>query len=121
MCHTNNIDELHIWKDARNLVKEVYYQSLGKENNRFCGIFRRAALSVLSNIAEGYGSGSPVEFKAFLHEAAGCCNEIRNLLNIARTHNYLEEEGIEKLMQSCNEMVVELRQMIRRLGQQQKR
>lgn len=114
MCSPDNFDELHIWKEARDLVKEVYYQSKAIENIRFNELIRRTALAVLSNIAEGYSSGSPQEFKAFLYEAAGCCNEIRNLLCIARSHNYLTEEGIEKLMTSCKNMVLGIGKMIKR-------
>lgn len=115
MCHTNSFEELHIWKEARNLVKEVYYQSKAIENERFNEMMRRTALAVLSNIAEGYGSGSPKEFRAFLYEAAGCCNEIRNLLCIARYHDYLNEEGIEKLMQNCKGMVMGIGRMLRKM------
>lgn len=97
------------------MVKEVYYHSKAIENGRFNKNMRRTALAVLSNIAEGYSSGSQEEFKAFLYEAAGCCNEIRNLLCIARYHNYMGEAAVEKLMMNCKEMITGIGKMIRRM------
>lgn len=105
MCQPINFDELHIWKEARELVKEVYYHSKNINNHSFNDSFRRTALAVLSNIAEGYGSGSRQILSVFLFEANGCCQEIRNLLGVARYHEYLDEAAIEKLMQSCEAMI----------------
>ncbi len=106
MCQPVNFDELHIWKEARELVKEVYYHSKNINNHSFNDSFRRTALAVLSNIAEGYGSGSRQVLKVFLFEANGCCQEICNLLGVARYHEYLDEAAIEKLMRSCEAMIV---------------
>ena len=53
MCHTDKLDELHIWKEARNLVKEVYFQFQENENKQFSSMIKRTAMAVLCNIAEG--------------------------------------------------------------------
>lgn len=112
---TGKFDELHIWKEARNLVKEVYFQLQGNENEQFGKIVRRTAMAVLCNIAEGYSSGSQVVFQSFLSEAAGCCHEIRDFLDKARTHKYLNEEGIEKMERTCVDMLAGIRQTLRKM------
>ena len=115
MCPTDKFDELHIWKEARNLVKEVYFQLQENENEQFCKIVRRTAMAVLCNIAEGYSSGSQVVLHSFLVEAAGCCHEIRYFLEKARTHKYLNEEGIEKVGRICINMLMGIKQMLQKM------
>jgi len=114
MCHTDKFDELHIWKEARNLVKEVYSQFYGNENEQFSRIIKRTAMAVLCNIAEGYSSESQGMFRSFLSEAEGCCQEISDFLDKARAHKYLSEEGIEKVGRTCGEMMAGIRQTLRR-------
>ena len=54
---------------------------------------RRAAVSIPANIAEGYGrKKSAAEFKHFLRNALGTCNEVCVLLDIARELNYLDTD-----------------------------
>lgn len=115
MCPTDKFDELHIWKEARNLVKEVYFQLQENENEQFSKMVKRTAMAVLCNIAEGYGSGSQEVFQSFLFEAAGSCREIRDLLEKARSHKYLNEEGIEKVGRTCVEMLVGIKQTLRKM------
>ncbi len=115
MCPTDKFDELHIWKEARNLVKEVYFQLQGNENEQFGKIVKRTAMAVLCNIAEGYSSGSQVVFQSFLSEAAGCCHEITDFMDKARTHKYLNEEGIEKVERTCVDMLAGIRRTLRKM------
>lgn len=53
---------------------------------------RRAAVSVMSNIAEGFERGSKVEFARFLRIANGSCGEVRSQLYVARDLDYLRQE-----------------------------
>lgn len=120
MDHPIGFEELHIWKEARNLVKEVYYQSKAVDNYRFNESIRRAALAVLGNVAEGYSSGSLLKFKAFLYEAGGCCNEIRDLLYTARSCGYMDEVAVEKLLFTCKEMMLGISRMLRKINRKLK-
>lgn len=116
MCHTDKFDELHIWKEARNLVKEVYFQFQENENKQFSSMIKRTTLAVLCNIAEGYSSGTRLGFRSFLFEAKGCCHEICNFLDKARTHKYLNEEGIEKVERTCENMITGIKQALQRIN-----
>ena len=54
---------------------------------------RRAAVSIPLNIAEGYGrKDSKAEFRHFLRNALGSCNEVQVLLNMIKDLGYIQEE-----------------------------
>ena len=79
-------EELLAWQKARRITKEIYLvTSVGK----FAGDYglkdqiRRAAVSIMSNIAEGYERGGRSEFHQFLIVAKGSCGEVRSQLYVA--------------------------------------
>lgn len=106
--------ELYVWKDARNLIKEVYYQSQRIDNMRYNDYMRRTALAVLCGIAEGYSSGSREEFRSFMHKSSSCCKEIRNMLYIAKYRNYLDGDSIARMMDGERGLQEGLCRLIRR-------
>jgi len=94
-----NIEELLVWQRARELVNNVY--SLTKKQNfrrdfSLVDQIRRATISVMSNIAEGYERGSNTEFIQFLYIAKASCGEVRTQLLIALDQGYINKEELEK-------------------------
>ncbi|MDO8137782.1 MAG: four helix bundle protein [Candidatus Brocadiales bacterium] len=80
MEKAEGFEDLVVWQKARELVKRVYELTKGKEFARDFSLvdqLRRASVSVLSNIAEGFERGSNVEFIQFLYVAKGSCGEVR--------------------------------------------
>ncbi len=83
-----NFEDLEIWKDARLLTKAVYQLT---KDVKFAKDFalrdqiRRAAVSVMSNIAEGFERGGNQEFIQFLYVAKASCGEARSQLYVAWT------------------------------------
>ena len=69
-------EEFKIWQDARELVKQIYLGAADVKDYGFNDQIRRAAVSVMNNIAEGYEAGSNVMFKKFLQIAKGSCGEV---------------------------------------------
>ncbi len=88
-------EDLEVWKEARRLTQQVYQAT---EDTRFSKDFglrdqiRRASVSVMSNIAEGFERGGNQEFMQFLYIAKGSCGEVRSQLYMALDQGYVSKE-----------------------------
>jgi four helix bundle protein len=88
-------EDLHAWQSARELVRMVYEDTGQKEFSRDFGLkdqIRRAAVSVMSNIAEGFGSGSDAEFVRFLGIARRSDSEVQSQSYVALDLKYISQE-----------------------------
>ena len=100
--HIEHFEDLEIWKEARCLTKEIYRLTAGAA--KFSRDFslrdqiQRAAVSVMSNIAEGFERTGNQEFTQFLYIAKGSCGEIRSHLCVAVDQEYIAEEKAEQLL-----------------------
>ncbi len=83
MEKARTFEELWIWQQARELVKEIYSDfGLGTSGNHDYGFqnqIQRAGVSVMNNIAEGFERSSNPEFARFLDYAKGSCGEVRSM------------------------------------------
>jgi four helix bundle protein len=97
-------EELNVYQQARDLTNGVYAVTRVAAFSRDVSLvdqIRRAAVSVVSNIAEGYERGTTTEFVQFLYFAKGSCGEVRAQLEIARDQKYLSDSDCEKLQGQC--------------------
>lgn len=100
-------EELIAWQKARELTGNIYQVTA---KGKFAGDFglkdqiRRAAVSIMSNIAEGYDRGGRAEFHQFLVIAKGSCAEVRSQLYVAHDVNYIAPPLFEKLKQETEEL-----------------
>ena len=88
-------ENLEAWKLARELTNSIYAmtaQGGSVRNYGFVDQIRRAAVSVMNNIAEGYERGSARDFVKFLYIARGSAGEVRSMLYIALDQNYITKE-----------------------------
>ncbi|MCC7478824.1 four helix bundle protein [bacterium] len=86
MSQIKRFEELHAWQRARELMRLIYaHTSTGTLAQDFDlrKQLRRAALSVMANISEGYGRRGEREFIHFLNMARGSAFEIQSLLYVA--------------------------------------
>ena len=98
MATVRKFEDLEVWQDARELVKRVYHLTVGFPKHETFGLtsqLRRAAVSVMSNIAEGFERGSNNEFVQFLFLARASCAEVRSQLYIALDLGYAPQAKIE--------------------------
>ena len=105
---------LRVWKEGMALVLEVYHMSQHFPNSETYALasqMQRAAVSITSNIAEGYGRGSNKELIHFLHVALGSSNELDTQLQVAKDLCYMTEEDYNKL----DVMNSEINRMLRAL------
>ena len=78
-------EDLEVWKEARRLTNEVYATTRDTGFSKDFGLrdqIRRAAVSVMSNVAEGFERGGNQEFVQFLYIAKGSCGEVRSQLYV---------------------------------------
>jgi four helix bundle protein len=97
-------EELHFYQRARELTNGVYAASRGSEFQRDRGLvdqIRRAAVSIMSNIAEGFERGTTTEFIQFLYIAKGSAGEVRAQLQIAADQQYISSEEHANLSELC--------------------
>jgi len=97
-----NFEDLNVWKQARQLTQEVYRLTKTEQFLKDFGLrdqIRRAAISVMSNIAEGFERGGNQEFVQFLYVAKASCGEVRSQLYITLDQGYATANDIEKLLQ----------------------
>ena len=89
--------ELDAWKYAMDFVVEVYRLSgIFPDEEKFglCSQVRRAAVSVPSNIAEGFGRETHADFARFLTQARGSLYEVETQLRLASHLGYIDESQI---------------------------
>ena len=106
MTTIQKFEDLRCWKSARELVKMVYEITNEGSFQRDFGLrdqIRRAAISVMSNIAEGFGSGSDSEFVRFLGYSRRSISETQSQLYTALDINYLTQEQFEAIYTKANE------------------
>ncbi len=87
-------EDLDAWKEARKLRKMISTMTRGEKAQRdreFCGQIRRAALSVMLNIAEGFEADTTKESIALDGWARRSCGEVRSALYAALDDGYATE------------------------------
>jgi len=104
-------ENLDVWRRGSSLAVDVYKILKSSKDYGFKDQVFRSALSVLSNIAEGYERGSRKEFIRFLNIAKGSCGELRTQLYIGIETGILDE----KAAHSCVNEAVELSKMLQGL------
>jgi len=100
-------EDLIAWQKARQLTVEIYRITAGGEFSRDFSLrdqIRRAAVSVMSNIAEGFDRGSRGEFHQFLVIAKASCAEVRSQLYVAQDVGYISQETFSNLSGTANEL-----------------
>jgi four helix bundle protein len=93
-------EKLDAWKEAINLITEIYEVTKKfprNEQNGLISQFRRAAISISNNIAEGSGKRSKPDFIRFLNIAMGSLNEVENLLIISDKLGYIKETEFKRI------------------------
>jgi four helix bundle protein len=100
MAKVKKFEEIQSWKKSRLLAKEIYHVTRTGPFAKDFGLrdqMRRAAISVLSNIAEGFERGGDKEFLQFLSIAKGSAGELRAQLYVAFDQEYFSREKFESL------------------------
>jgi len=100
----NKFEDLEIWKRSRVLAIEMYIIMKDCKDYAFRDQITRAALSIPSNIAEGFERGSDKEFVRFLNIARGSCGEVRTQTSIFVEIGIIEKSIGNKLYEETKEI-----------------
>jgi four helix bundle protein len=100
MAKIERFEDIEVWKLSRQLVKDIYRMTQRPSMSKDWGIrdqIQRAAVSIMSNIAEGYERGSNKEFVQFLFIARASAGEVRSLLYVGLDQDYIDKETFDDL------------------------
>jgi four helix bundle protein len=110
--------DLFVWQRSIQMTVAIYKLTNAFPTDERFGLtsqLRRAAVSVASNIAEGYGRGSRGEYKHFLGMARGSNSEVQTQLIIARELGFGDSTNLSKaddLSQEVGKMLTSLLQRL---------
>lgn len=107
MSAFQSFEEMECWKKARELSAAIYAITRSGAFTRDYGLtdqVRRASVSVLSNIAEGFERGGKAEFTRFLMIAKGSAGEVRAQLFVAKDQGYIGDQEFAKLHEMASDV-----------------
>ena len=100
-------EDLIAWQRARELVREIYLATSREDFSKDFGLkgqIQRAAVSMMSNIAEGFERGKRTEFHQFLCVDKASCAEVRSQLYVALDAGYIDAATFARLLQTATEV-----------------
>jgi four helix bundle protein len=110
----NALENLDVWKRSCRLSVDLYAALGNCKDFGFRDRVTRSALSVPSNVAEGYERDSPREFSRFLKIAKGSCGELRTQLYIGMEAGFIENAVAFRMIQEATEISRMIQGLIRR-------
>ncbi|PKN62241.1 MAG: four helix bundle protein [Deltaproteobacteria bacterium HGW-Deltaproteobacteria-15] len=106
MARIERFEDIEAWQKARELTRQVYrytVESLFAKDYGLRDQIRRAAVSVMSNIAEGFERGGNKEFRQFLSMAKGSAGEVKSHLYVALDAGYIDQSSFNALYACAND------------------
>ncbi len=107
MAPFNKFEDIKAWQKARQLTKTIYAETVKGDFAKDYALrdqIRRASISIMSNIAEGFGRFSDKEFANFLNIAKGSATEVQSHLYVALDLNFLSGKKFEHLYALSDEI-----------------
>lgn len=118
MATITKIEDLLIWQEARVLVKNIF---LITSKDKFSKEFflkdqiKRSSISVMSNIAEGYGRSGNKEFIQFLYISNGSLSELKSQLYISLDFNLISNEELDNFLKDILKIENMIKSFIRKI------
>ena len=97
----DNFEDLNVYKQSRELTKEIYKltrKPIFSQDRSLTNQMRRASVSIMSNIAEGFERETTREFIRFLYISKGSAGEIRVQIMVALDQAYISEKLYAELL-----------------------
>jgi four helix bundle protein len=119
MASIKRFEEIKAWQKARELVNAVYAVTREGAFARDFGLrdqIRRAAGTIMHNIAEGFDSGTDAEFRRFLRISARSASEVQSQLYTAIDQGYLIQAQFNLLYEQTEAVKAHIRKFIKYLS-----
>jgi four helix bundle protein len=103
-AHIKRFEDLEAWQLSRELTNQIYTITKNGPIARDYGFrdqIRRAAISIMNNIAEGFERGSNKDFVKFLFIAKGSAGEVRSLLYVSLDQSHITETAFAECRDLC--------------------
>lgn len=100
MVKIDRFEDINAWKEGRKLSREIYKVTKRKKFYADYGLrdqIRRASVSIMANIAEGFGRESNKEFVLFLSYASSSNTELQSHLYISLDQEYIDEREFTEI------------------------
>lgn len=110
--------DLEIWKVGIEMVKNIYEMTKKFPQQEAYGLvsqMRRAAISIPSNVAEGFRRQHNKEFKQFLYTSLGSCAELETQITIAKELKYIQETTEATLLESLDHICRMISNLLKKL------
>ncbi len=107
MGNIEKFEDIESWKKARKLVGDIYRLTSDGRFSKDFGLrdqIRRASISIMLNIAEGFGRRTDKELAQFLFLASGSVAEVQSALYIAFHQKYIGEAEFDDLYNQCSDV-----------------
>lgn len=118
MSSIKSYRDLIVWQKAMLVVTKIYEETKLFPVSEMYGLInqmRRCAVSIPSNIAEGYGRNSTNDYKRFLQIASGSLYELQTQTEIAFNLSYITEIKFKEIIDLCIEIDKMLYSLIQKL------
>jgi len=113
-----NFRDLKVWNLGKLIVKDVYLLTNQFPKSEMYGLvsqMRRAAVSIPSNVAEGFNRYHNKEYRQYLYVALGSCAELETQLEISKDLEFIETDSKDKIIEKINYETGMLRNLIKKL------
>jgi four helix bundle protein len=113
----NSFRDLNIWKKGVEIVEDIYKITKFLPKDELYGLtsqMRRCAVSIPSNVAEGFARKHNKEYKQLLHIALGSCAELETQIEIAHRLRYIDREK-KDLLDKLNHVSRMIMNLLKRL------
>ncbi len=114
-----NFRDLEIWKKGIEIVKDAYTTTRSFPRDEVFGLtsqMRRSAVSIPSNVAEGFNRFHDKEYQHFLYVALGSCAELETQVEIAAELKYLGANAKATILEKLDHESRMIRNMVKKLN-----
>ena len=112
----SKLSELNVWNESVKLAAEIYKtvnaSTIFSKDFGLKDQIQRSAISIPSNIAEGFERETGAEFVRFLFIAKGSCAELKTQIIIAKEIGYISEEKTSELLDICDHISIMIFKLI---------